>query len=279
VTTPLDVDTAEIIASTEVSQPYAPMFEIVTAEGNASQADLRQLANGTAGALCIRGMLTDAQCATVMRNIDEYAFDNYDERRIYPAVAKFGPGAFDYYLDGNMRPDYWEHAEQARQTWARVFGDRDPVRAVVDKLAEAVQAPAGPATIGGRPLYVGVLRDFSGGAIMHFDEIVREFPGVFDEEPIVQFGFNCHLSKPEAGGELTVWRRRWRPGDDTSRIGYGWDTDIATEEPSVTIRAEVGDAVLFDSRNYHTVAPSQGRRITLSCFIGITISGRMLLWS
>jgi hypothetical protein len=114
---------------------------------------------------------------------------------------------------------------------------------------------------------------------MHFDEVAREFPGRWDEEPVAQFAFNCHICVPESGGVVTVYRRRWSPNDEQFRLGYGWDPVIAQAEPSLTFRADVGDGVFFDSRNYHTVSPASGRRITLSFFAGLTVTGELIVWS
>jgi hypothetical protein len=50
--------------------------------------------------------------------------------------------------------------------------------------------------------------------------------------------------------------------------------------PSATATPRAGEAVLFDSRNFHQVADfSGGRRITFSCFFGFTVGGEIIAWS
>jgi hypothetical protein len=277
--TDVDVDVRVIKENTQVVQTYETMFDAAVTDG-VHRNDLVRLASGTLGILQIRDLLPADRCAEIMEQTDRCEFDRYDERRIYPPVSKFGPSAYDYYLDHGFRPDYWLHAESTSRTWRAIVGDDDPVETIMARLRDGMGTDVRRAEVGGRPLFAGMLREFSDGGRMHFDELAREFPGVFDTEPIVQFGFNCHLSVPESGGALTVYRRRWRPDDDHHRIGYGWDERIAEREPKATARAGVGDGVLFDSRNYHSIAPcGPGRRVTLSFFIGITLSGSLIIWS
>jgi hypothetical protein len=130
-------------------------------------------------------------------------------------------------------------------------------------------------------MFAGMVREINHGARMHFDEVVREFEGVMDELPISQLAFNCYLAMPEEGGESVVFRRRWQPGDEAHRDLYGYQQYLAAGEPACEVRAEVGDGVLFDPRNYHIVRPNvgQGRRVTLSFFVGISAQGALHIWS
>ncbi|HEV7932173.1 MAG TPA: hypothetical protein VGP70_07635 [Actinomadura sp.] len=264
---------------TTVAQGVEPMFDLVTA-ARPARADVLHLAAGTVGAIKIPGVLPADVCRDVVERTQRWDFDVYAPRRIHPPVAEFGPAAYDHYLDGRLRDEYWAHSDSATTTWREAVGAQDPLQRVIACLARCWAGPVHRVTVGGRPLFAGMIREFTGGARIHFDEVVREFPGVFDSVPIAQFGFNCHLSMPEEGGDLTVYRRRWRPRDDRHRAGYGWDRPIVEGEPSLTIHAEAGDAVIFDSRNYHSVAANtEGRRVTLSFFIGVTVEGRLVIWS
>jgi hypothetical protein len=272
-------ETRTIHDNTTLVQGLHPMFDLVTV-ARPGRADILRLAAGTVGAIRIPGVLSAELCHDVIQRAQLWDFDVYDPRRIHTPVAKFGPAAYDYCLDSRLRDDYWAHSESAATTWRDSAGPHDPLEHIVTRLAECWQGPVTPVTVGERPLFAGMIREFSGGARIHFDEVVREFPGVFDSVPIAQFGFNCHLSMPEEGGDLTVYRRRWQPRDDHHRVGYGWDRLIVDGEPSLTIRAEAGDAVIFDSRNYHSVAANTaGRRVTLSFFIGVTAEGKLVIWS
>lgn len=273
-----NVDT--IIANTQVTQHIDPLFDAFRTP-EPSRHDFHRLAAGTLAAIQVPAHLPMDQCAALVQALNDCEFDAYDERRIYPPVMKLGPAVYDYYLDGGLKPEYWADARHARQVWQRAIGDRpDPLAFLVAELRRFWNGPVLPATVNGMELSVGMIRELTGGARMHFDEVVREFPGGLDQEIVAQFGFNCYVDVPDSGGELVVYRRRWRPRDEQERIGYGWHEQIAADEPRVVIGPGIGDSIWFDSRNYHTIRPNdQGRRLTLSFFCGVTTDNALVLWS
>ncbi|MGP3953680.1 2OG-Fe(II)-dependent halogenase WelO5 family protein [Streptomyces sp. 7N604] len=256
-----------------------PTFAASSVEEAGARRALQQLAAGTSGAVRWPGLLAD-DLPELVKRVHAPSFEPYDEERLDPPIMKFGPAVFDYYVNGRLHEEYWARAEHARKAWRANFGDADPTRAVLARLDRELGIPVRPATIDGRPLYVGILREFPTGSKIHFDEVAREFPGRLDEEPIVQLAFNCHITVPDSGGELTVWRHRWVPDDDVRKDGYGWEPGVVSRVPSVTVRAGGGEGVFFDCRNFHQVAKSYGaRRITLSFFMGFTLNGELLVWS
>ncbi|MEV6949315.1 proline hydroxylase [Streptomyces sp. NPDC051172] len=247
--------------------------------GPGARCALQKLAAGMCGAVRWPGLLS-RHLAEIAARVTQPSFETYDEERLVPPILKFGPAVHDYYVNGKLYEEYWKKAETARAAWRHHFGELDPMKTVVDSLADELGIPVRPAMIDGKPLYVGILREFPHGSKIHYDEIVREFPGHLDEEPIVQLAFNCHVTVADEGGELTVWKHRWVPGDDSRKDGYGWLPDVVAHVPSVTVRAEAGEGVFFDCRNLHQVAQPRGsRRITLSAFMGFTLDGNLILWS
>ncbi|MGH8951608.1 MAG: hypothetical protein ACRDX9_09295 [Acidimicrobiia bacterium] len=148
-------------------------------------------------------------------------------------------------------------------------------------IAEAWGRPVQPATVAGRDLFAGTLREINAGARVHYDEVVREFPdGLFDQRVVAQLAFNLDLSVPEAGGQTCVWRRCWSPHDEVHRRGYGYNSEVIIEAQHVTVAPEVGDGVLFNPRHYHAVtAAKRGRRIAVAFFLAITGGGQLVVWS
>jgi hypothetical protein len=130
-------------------------------------------------------------------------------------------------------------------------------------------------------MFAGMVRDISGGAAIHFDEINQEFPGGADDTPVAQLAYNAYLQMPEAGGELEVIRRRWQPEDEARRGPYFYPEEIVAGHPRATVLAEVGDVILFDPRQFHRIRPGRGsgRRITFSFFVGLSGAGELLVWS
>jgi hypothetical protein len=241
-----------------------------------------QLGAGVSGAVHIRDFFDLGQCAEIMKNLESCTMGSYDERVVQPRVSKLGPAAFDYYHSTGFQSDYWEHVEESVATRAGLLADADPIDVAKAKLARAWGGPVRELTAGGKPLFAGMIREVNNGGGIHFDDLAREFPGSADHTLVTQLAFNCHLSMPESGGELNVFRRRWEPADEASRgAGYFYPDVLLAGEHFVSVLAGVGDAVIFDPRNYHRIRPGAGagRRVTLSFFVGIPGTGELVLWS
>ena len=83
----------------------------------------------------------------------------------------------------------------------------EPLVLAMEKISVCWGSDVRKASIGGRPLFAGMIREINEGARIHFDEIEREFPDGLDDTPVVQLAFNCHLEMPGKGGEATVLER------------------------------------------------------------------------
>lgn len=243
--------------------------------------DLVDLAAGTLSAIRVKGFFSKKLCTEIMENLQTVELGEYDQQVVSPRIAKLGPAAFDYYIDGGIGEEYWDHRDQSNEVRSALAKEIDPLFLAMEKISDCWGADVRKASIDGRPLFSGMIREINEGARIHFDEIERELPNGLDDTPVVQLAFNCHLEMPEKGGEATVFRRRWMPHDEDNRDGYGYSYDLVKDQPYVSVRAEVGDAVIFDPRNYHRVEPnkSRGRRVTLSFFIGLTADGMLEIWS
>jgi hypothetical protein len=221
----------------------------------------------------------------MMNRIDasEIAMDEYDRCRVHPPIARFGPVINEYRAGAAIAPAYWEAAAAARRSWSAATSSRtDPMQAVLVALRCAWPGRVRPATIGGREMFAGALREINDGTLVHFDDVSREFgPDFFDDgPPIVQLAFNAWLTAPPEGGETVIWRRRWRPGDEMWRKRYGFVASVVEGCPVLRIPVEAGDALIFDPRNLHAVAPAVGgRRVALTFFLALTGRGDLLIWS
>ncbi|ANZ18055.1 hypothetical protein [Streptomyces noursei] len=265
--------------------PVYSLFQAIEVD-TLERKNLELLAAGTLGAMRVRDFFTPEQCAEIMRSLEDCEMGSYDEQLVQPRVPKLGPATYDYYTryaDKQLPDAYWEHTEQSNKSRATLLFGGDPLDAATEKIGKAWGGPIANATSEGRAMFAGMIRESIKGVRMHFDEIVREIPGAVDEPPICQLAFNVHLAMPESGGDTTIYRRRWKPTDELpeNRDSYGYAEHIAADEPALTVRAAVGDAMFFDPRNYHIVRPNtaEGRRVTLSFFVGITGSGKLIVWS
>lgn len=268
----------ENVAST--ATPVYTLFDSVVTDA-LDRDILARIGAGTLAAARIPNFFTPEQCNAVMKGLETCDMGSYDEQLVVPRIAKLGPATYDFYGHSALPAAYWEHTAQSETSRSGLLYGNDPLDEATDKLEKVWGGPVSRATSDGRPLFAGMIREINNSAKMHFDEVVREFPGVVDDTPVCQIAFNCHLSMPASGGESLVYRRAWKPSDEHHRDGYGYDESIVEGEPFAMVEANQGDAVFFDPRNYHLVRPntSEGRRVTLSFFIGITSSGAMTIWS
>lgn len=103
---------------------------------------------------------------------------------------------------------------------------------------------------------------------------------VFDQRVVAQLAFNAWVAVPAQGGETSVWRRRWEPEDEVHREAYGYARSVVERTQCVTLAPELGDGLLFNPNNLHSVAPNPGqRRIAFAFFLGLTTTGQLIYWS
>lgn len=271
-----NTDTSFVYDASVESMTVHTLFDPVVTD-QLTRADLVRLAAGVAAVIRVRNFLPVEVCAEIMENLERHQMGRYD---FTPPMAKLGSAAYDHYRTGELGSEYFEQAKADIAARRTLLANADPLDLVFDKLAAAWGDEVTLATANGRPLFAGIIREINNGARLHFDEIARECPTALDVPPVSQFAFNCHIAMPPTGGEAVVVRRRWRPSDEQHRDGYGYQSYLANGEPTVAIRPEVGDAILFDPRNFHRVEPiAEGRRVSLSFFLGVTGAGPLIAWS
>ncbi len=258
-----------------------PLFALLVADAYTDR-HIAALAAGTAAAVHIPGFLDEPTCAVTIKSTNRLPIDDYDPTRVPVRIARFGPALNDYRgSDGALHERYWQAANAARIAWTAARLRPDPVAIALARLGAAWGSAIAPATISGRPVFGGTLREINNGAFVHFDEVVREYPdGLFDQQVIAQLAFNLWIAAPESGGETTMWRRRWRPDDETHRTGYGYTPSTVRGCQHISLRSSAGDALLFNSANLHAVAPNPGqRRVAFAFFLGLTVTGTLIFWS
>ena len=262
--------------------PFFRALDIPAAEF--TKAHLSNLLSGRCSALMVREFTPQAECRTTAERIldPEFPMTWYDHERVNPPIARFGPVISDYRNGPQLLPEYWDEARAAQEVWETTMRETDLKDGSIARLQKVWDDPVLPATVGGNPLFLGSIREINGGALIHFDDVRREFGGdLFDSGcPVVQLAFNTWVSVPSAGGTTTVWRRRWEPSDEPCRSGYGYDRSVVGTCPSFDLTAGLGDALIFDPRNYHAVAPSEeGRRIAVTFFLALSFTGGLVAWS
>ncbi|MFV2195046.1 proline hydroxylase [Nocardiopsis sp. LOL_012] len=256
-------------------------FFVASEVSVATRGDIASLIAGTSAAVRIPSLLPKDVCSMTMEAMESLQLEMYDRERVDPPIARFGPVLNDYRHNGQLKEEYWEHADRARSIWRSADFTPDPLKMCREMISNSWGEGVQPAKRQGRDLFVGTVREINSGAHMHYDEIVREYPsGVVDSTIVAQLAFNAYISVPDRGGDTVVWRRRWQPSDVRQRRGYGYEESLAGNVQHVTIKPCVGDGLIFDPRNYHAVRACEGgRRVAIAFFLGFTDQGKLLLWS
>lgn len=267
-----------------VSANASPIYTLFDVESTdiLTRDHILRLAAGVLGAVHVRGFTSADTCDEIMKALAESPpLGTYDTRLIYPPIAKLGPTAYDFYVSHGLGEEYWTCADEAITIRRTLLHGTDPMDVALTRMREVWRGKVEYATSGGRTMFAGIIREIGNGAKLHFDEVTRESPGLLDATPASFLTLNWYLSTPEKGGEVSVYRHRWRPSDERFRDSYGYHPEAVAEEPVAVVRPDVGDVVLFDSRNLHAIAPidGAGRRVSLSFFLGITGLGPLNLWS
>ncbi|MEU3904089.1 proline hydroxylase [Streptomyces goshikiensis] len=260
-----------------------PLFTATDAPGGFTERHLAHLLAAASAAVTVPGFLGQRTCADTLAALDRLPTAAYDLARVPTPIARFGPSLNDYRspageLDAGR---YWRAAEEARISWQRARLRPDPVALSLARLGSAWGSPVSPATIGGRPVFAGTLREINAGTLLHYDDVRREFPaGLFDQETVAQLAFNVWAAVPASGGATTVWRHRWDPADEQHRHSYGYLPTTVERCQQVSLRPQRGGALLFNPANFHQVQANPGqRRIALAFFLALTTTGQLITWS
>ncbi|MEH0415972.1 hypothetical protein [Streptomyces sp. B21-083] len=167
-----------------------PLF---TAVNTAAFTD-RHLANLAAGSLAavrVPDFLDRQTCVSALAALDRLPTADYDPARVPTPILRFGPALNDYRVQQDGRLDaerYWRDAEAARAAWHRAGMRPDPITVSLARLGSAWGAAVTAATIGGRAVFGGTLREINAGALVHYLAVVP---------PLVP--------RPTASSPLPVW--------------------------------------------------------------------------
>lgn len=128
--------------------------------------------------------------------------------------------------------------------------------------------------------FAGVAKLRTGETPLHSD-----FPlfGAVDwaiAKMVAQLSWNFYLRLPHRGGELKIWDKFWQKEDDQFLVQgtYYHTQQVVADIPSITVKPILGELIIFNARNYHTVLPCQNR-ISVGSWLSLMPDGSLKLWS
>ncbi|MDH3704939.1 MAG: hypothetical protein OES57_02665 [Acidimicrobiia bacterium] len=196
-----------------------------------------------------------------------------------PTVTRLGISQYEQGVRGSKQ-HYFAAARALEHEMAAVFGcSFSPVARLLDRLrslgfdADVMAEPGWGRYWAG----TGKLRD--GATPIHVDYSPQDSDGWAVGEVTAQLAWNVYLSC-EPADELVVWDRQWVPQHDVHQVPgeYYYDEAVVAGAGELRIPPLVGDVVIINARNYHTVVPCR-ERLAFGSFIGVTTPGTLRLWS
>jgi 2OG-Fe(II) oxygenase superfamily len=243
------------------------------------------LVNHEIDAIRVPGFYPQDLCAGLSKKM--LASDHYGRYVNAPLIGRIGQAYFESQASPEAASNYWRNAPrwigEMRSACHPYLTPIDKLRLVLDELW-----PTGTtvASLKGKRMFVGLGRVFEAGghAEPHQDVLAWDAPDAPEAHALTsQVAANTYLSLPDSGGELTLWRHELTQ-EEYNRLkspsSYGIEpTKLPT--PIVALKPEIGDLILFNSRQLHAVEKSFGRqRVTWSNFIGVQGPVRPLtVWS
>ncbi|MBT2767673.1 2OG-Fe(II) oxygenase [Stenotrophomonas sp. ISL-67] len=244
---------------------------------------IEKLASGELLAVRWKQFITEELAETLKEGILTKGFDKYLNAS---SIGRIGLAFYETENDPVRIHEYFDDAakniRELRGRCAPYLSPMDMLRCTLD---EVWPAGAKLETLYGRKMYVGLSRVVEPGVPMlaHHDIFSKDAPDSFEARSLrAQLTANVYLSMPLEGGALQIWDTEISVEEfDTMRGGsYGIDPALLGK-PTVEVKPEAGDLLLFNSNCMHAVSPSlDATRLSLSCFVGYRGSASPLsFWS
>lgn len=240
----------------------------------------RQLLRNEIALIVIPDFATREECTRLVRSAAKIGFELYDD--VDPPIDRIGITVFEY--DRLGAPKYFHDAKEAQAIQQAIFGRSfDPLQRLIRRISAVSEQPVRVATDPVLGLYhAGLVRRIEQGTLLHIDFAPAEQPTWLVAGVRSQVTWNLYLALSSATPGCThVYNREWSPPDERLKIPdtYGYDHRVVDGAARITYEPTVGDVYLFNTRNFHRVDASAGRRITFGSAIGEFDDGRIVLWS
>lgn len=205
--------------------------------------------------------------------------DNNELKQEYLGVDREGL-PFNLLYDTTDEKLVQQYYQAAKENIARIREYAAPAMTPIDKLRleldENYASGAMVAAFQRKKMLAGI------GRVSHAEmSHMSEDPPHFDALPCKfanlasQFAANIYLKVPDAGGELELWNVE--PLTPLSVVPDAWRKKLP---PSIVLKPEVGDLIIFNCRKPHAIRRFSGEpRVTMQVFIGYDHGQPLQLWN
>ncbi len=245
-------------------------------EYSLNAANLELLLNNEIQVIRIKHFATSAEA-------EELAFQLLAHAKRTHSVKTITRLGISYYEQGIVdgKGNYFGLVEECNQTLETLTRTSfHPVRRLINLLSQYIPDVGVMSEPGYGDYFAGVGKLREGYTPVHIDFGPRDAPDWGIGEVTAQLAWNCYLRIPATGGLLKVWNKSWNPQDEAFAVEdtYYHSESVVENSEYRLYQPTVGDVLLLNSRNFHTVTPCQDR-IAFGSFIGLMPNGALRFWS
>lgn len=215
--------------------------------------------------------------------IEKYTHELVEDNKVvqkYFGVDRIGNPFNSIYNENDNSSLVKEYYDQSKKSISLIRSYTAPAITPIDKLRleldEIYVHGANIASFQNRKMLAGICRiSYSEMSHLsadqpHFDALPEKF--CFLDE---QFAANIYLEVPKEGGELELWDVPAM--SPLSEAPDDWRSELP---PSILIKPELGDLIIFNCRRPHAIERfDAGLRITMQTFIGYRKNKGLLIWN
>lgn len=235
--------------------------------------------------ICLPKAVSSERCEKLAEACQSVGFEYYDDIR--PPVGRIGVTQYEY--RHRTKEEYFEAARSAERKHRQISeaAGHDPLGSFIEEVRrQGLSVRLANESKLGLDYGSRLVRQIP-MAKLHMDFAALCAQGWDIGNVKQQLTFNLYLREPQVGGECLIFNRAWRLEDDEMLdeaqplSSYGYPAQLVEGARSECIRPEQGDIVLFNTRNFHEVAPSSGSvtRLSLTTFFGRVKPDEIVFWS
>ncbi|MFB2879419.1 hypothetical protein [Floridanema aerugineum] len=227
----------------------------------------------------IEKFATPQECEALVTQANLLGFDVY--QNVTPKIERIGITVFEYNNIG--KEDYFQAVERARKEQYRItsasFNPLERLMATMQNQTGRTVRIASESSWGS--YHAGLTRKIEEGTQLHIDYAPTEQLGWEVSKVVAQLAWNLYLQiSLNDSGKTYIYDRQWHPGDETYKLdSYGYNNAVVSGASSLNFQPQVGDVYIFNTRNYHTVEPIKGQRVTFTSAIGLLPNDEIIFWS
>lgn len=229
--------------------------------------------------ICIRQFATLQECDALVAQANLLGFNAYHD--VVPKIERIGITVFEYNSIG--KADYFQAVDQAGKKQHHITcASFNPLQRLMERLKNHTSATVRIASESFYGSYhAGLTRKIERGTQLHIDYAPSEQREWEVGAVVAQLSWNLYLQvSSSTRGKTSIYDRQWHPGDEKYKLdSYGYDNAVVAGARMIGFQPQVGEAFIFNTRNYHTVEPIEGHRVTFTSALGLLPNGEIIFWS